>query len=394
MPKKKTTAEFIEQCHEVHGDRYDYSKVNYEHSEKKVSIICSIHGEFKQTPNEHYNKKRGCTKCGRIVCANKLSLTMDEWIKKARQIHGDKFDYSKVKYIDGHKKVIIICPIHGEFKQHAASHIQGHQCKPCGIEVMRKSIALTQEEWIKKARQIHGDKFDYSKVKYIDGKKKVIIICPIHGEFEQRADGHINCRGAGCNACGFISASVKQSLTTDEWIQKARVVWGDKFNYSKVEYKNSNVKVTIICPFHGEFQQNAGNHLKGHDCKACTNKGYSQVAIQWLKWRMIKDNCFIRHAENGGEIKIGPYWVDGFCEETQTVYEYDGDPWHGNPKLFNPQDINPISLIPYGKLYENTIKKKEYLINCGFHFIQIWGSMWKYKIKCIKIIQRWWRKNK
>ena len=115
-----------------------------------------------------------------------------------------------------------------------------------------------------------------------------------------------------------------------------------------------------------------------------------QKFFKWGFYMVNPEKCGICDEEN---IK-GCQYEDNICVKCSKIYEYDGDPWHGNPKLFNPQDINPISLIPYGKLYENTIKKKEYLINCGFHFIQIWGSMWKYKIKCIKIIQRWWRKNK
>ena len=115
--KKLTTNEFIEKSRKVHGDKYDYSKVNYVNAKTKVCIICPIHGEFWQTPDLHLQGS-GCSLCG-----GKIQLSEDEFIRRANLVHNNKYDYSKVNYINYHTKICIICPIHGEFWQEPANHL-------------------------------------------------------------------------------------------------------------------------------------------------------------------------------------------------------------------------------------------------------------------------------
>jgi len=125
MSKKITTEEFIKKAKSVHGDKYDYSKVDYVNNSTKISINCPIHGEFEQRPNDHLSGK-GCSKCSG-VCKS----TTEEFILKVKAIHGNKYDYSKVDYANAHKKVIIICPKHGEFKQEPNSHLRSVGCPKC-----------------------------------------------------------------------------------------------------------------------------------------------------------------------------------------------------------------------------------------------------------------------
>ena len=123
-------------------------------------------------------------------------LSTEEWIQKAKKVHGDKYDYSKVKYYNAHTKVCIICPIHGEFWQTPASHLMGNACPKCGGKTK-----LNTDKFIHRAKEIHGDKYDYSKVEYINATTKVCIICPIHGEFWQTPAKHLS--GKGCKKCGI-----------------------------------------------------------------------------------------------------------------------------------------------------------------------------------------------
>ena len=189
-------------------------------------------------------------------------LTKEEFIKKAIAKHGDKYDYSKVDYVNNSTKVTIICPIHGEFEQKPNDHLNGHGCPICG-----GSIKLTKEEFIQKAIAKHGDKFDYSRVDYKGYKTKVVIICKIHGEFEQTPNSHLN--GRGCPKCKAELLADSNRLTKEEFIQKAIAEHGDKFDYSKVDYKDSKTKVVIICKIHGEFEQIPKNHLNGCGCPMC-----------------------------------------------------------------------------------------------------------------------------
>ena len=194
--KKHTKETFIEKARLVHGDKYDYSKVEYKNNKTKVCIICPEHGEFWQKPESHTNQKQGCPKC-----STTLKLTTKDFIEKSRAIHGDKYDYSKVEYVNNHTKVCIICPEHGEFWQMPSSHLSGNGCLLCAKKACSIKNRLTKEEFIKKAQEIHGNKYDYSKVNYINSYTKICIICPEHGEFWQIPNYHLN--GNGCPLCGI-----------------------------------------------------------------------------------------------------------------------------------------------------------------------------------------------
>lgn len=180
-----------------------------------------------------------------------------EFIEKARKIHGNKFDYSKVEYINNHTKVCIICPIHGVFFQTPNSHLQGAQCPLCAHPSKRKST----EEFVEEARRQHGDKYDYSLVEYKTNSTKVKIICPIHGIFEQKPLNHL--RGQQCPKC------VGKNKTTNEWVELAKTIHGDKFDYSECEYINARTKVCVICPKHGKFYPKPNDHLRGSGCPWC-----------------------------------------------------------------------------------------------------------------------------
>ena len=258
---KLTTEEFIKKAKEVHGDRYDYSKVEYVGSESKVCIVCSEHGEFWQAPHTHL-RGSGCP-----ICVGRAKMRTSDFIKRARSIHGDKYDYSKAEYKGVFDKVCIICPDHGVFWQSAHSHLNGNGCPQCSIIRVASLRRKTTHEFVDKAHKVHGDKYDYSKVEYKSAKDKIVIICPMHGGFMQAPYNHLN--GAGCPICQKKHAASLLRKSTDWFVQKAHEVHGDKYDYSKVKYVDANTKVCIICKKHGEFWQLPGSHIKGHGCIKC-----------------------------------------------------------------------------------------------------------------------------
>ena len=309
MGKKKTSKEFIEEARYVHGDKYDYSNVEYKDSQTKVCIICPKHGEFWQRPYDHLNG-RGCIECGREKSAIKQSLTKDNFIEKAKKIHGDKYDYSKVKYVKAKSKVCIICPIHGEFWQTPANHLQGQGCPRCS------KLIYDTDSFIKQAKKIHGNKYNYSKVKYKNNKTKVCIICHEHGEFEITPNAHLN--GQGCKKCGVIERIKKQTHITEDFIKQARIVHGDKYDYSKVEYTNAHTKVCIICPIHGEFWQIANDHLNGCGCPICKESKLEKSLSHFL----IKNNI---HFEYGKSFEwLGRQHLDFYLPEYNIAIECQG----------------------------------------------------------------------
>lgn len=213
--KKVDNNSFIIRFKEIHGDRYNYSKVNMDKRDEKgrICIICPVHGEFWQNPYDHL-KGCGCRKC---YGNNKMSI--DEFIEKARKVHGDKYEYSKVEYNGNKNKVIITCPIHGDFIQKPNDHLSGCGCPKCNNEYIP-----TTSEWIEMAKKVHGDRYDYSKVEYINAKTKVCIICKEHGEFWQRPNNHLN--GCNCPHCN----SNKRSLN-EEYIES--LLKENKINFSR-----------------------------------------------------------------------------------------------------------------------------------------------------------------
>ncbi|MCH7893541.1 MAG: hypothetical protein IH907_03400 [Proteobacteria bacterium] len=246
MSRRVTTEKFVARAKAIHGDRYDYSLVEYVRTHDPVTIICSDHGIFAQRPSRHL-RGSGCSHCGNLAIARNLRRTKADFIEKAKEVHGERYDYSQVEYVDGKTKVTIICPEHGPFSQEATSHLAKHGCPDCG-----GSKQNTTEAFIEKAKAIHGDRYDYSQVEYVNVHTQVTIVCPDHGPFQQVPASHLF-QASGCPDC----AGTKQ-LTTEAFIQKAKEVHGDRFDYSLVVYVNVSTNVMIICPDHGPFPQTPG----------------------------------------------------------------------------------------------------------------------------------------
>ena len=207
----------------------------------------------------------------------------EKFIEKAIKRHGNRYDYSKVEYVNSQTKVCIICPEHGEFWQEPAAHVRGNNCPICSRENKGKDRRKSVDDFIYKSIKVHGIKYNYSKTKYVNAKTKVCIICPKHGEFWQIPHNHLN--GQGCPWCSG------RNMDDELFIEKAREVHGGKYDYSKVEYVNSQAKVCIICPEHGEFWQVPTKHLYGRGCPKCGKVSMAQkqcVTVNEFKERAIQ----------------------------------------------------------------------------------------------------------
>lgn len=266
---KWTPEFFLKTAKEKHYDKFDYSKTNFINLHLKITIICPEHGEFQTLPLSHVKGGGGgCFECGKKAIYLSKVMGLEKFIEKSKKMHGEKYDYSKVEYYNSQTKVKIICKIHGEFEQLPATHIQGFGCSKCGFISSNNSKRKDINWFISKAKELHGEKYDYSKVNYTTTSNKVTIICPIHGDFDQRAMVHLI--GNGCPKCRYITNSKKRSFTKEIFISKAKEVHGNKYDYSKVEYINSQRKILIICPEHGEFTQIPNSHLNGSGCIKCS----------------------------------------------------------------------------------------------------------------------------
>jgi len=262
---------FIKKGQSIHPDKYIYNNVIYKNANTKVEIVCKVneHGSFFVSPANHVRKTspQGCPLCARGKGAQSKSMTTAEFITKANQKHNNKYSYGNTIYTRSNKVLKINCPIHGEFKQQANSHLQGTGCPDCGKLKNLSSNTKDLSEFIKEAKKIHLNKYDYSKVQYINTHSKVCIICNIegHGEFRQEPNSHL--RGSGCPRCNG-----KIRLSVEQFIEKANMIHEGKYDYSKVNYISTHKKVIIICRKHGHFEQAPSSHLNGSGCSKCNSK--------------------------------------------------------------------------------------------------------------------------
>jgi very-short-patch-repair endonuclease len=232
------------------------------------------------------------------------------FIAKARKIHGDRYDYSSVNYINAKKYVTIICSDHGIFEQTPSNHLSNYNCQKCA-----NNFKLTTELFINKANVIHNNLYNYSKVNYINADTPITIICNDHGEFQQIPDFHIN-RKCGCPKC---SNNVKLNLI--EFIEKANKIHNDKYDYSKVNYTNNRNNIVIICIQHGEFTQIPFVHLLSHGCPSCINKTEFKLYTTLQKmYPTIKRQYKVDWCKNKLYLPF-----DFVIEELKIIIELDGE---------------------------------------------------------------------
>ena len=202
--KRLTTEEFITRARAVHGDWYGYDEVAYQTMRVPVTIICPEHGAFQQQPVEHLHGS-GCPRCAQSQRARKRRMSQEDFVARCREVHGDKYDYSRAQYVNKNTNVEIICPKHGSFWQLPSNHWKGQGCPKCAGRMR----ANGERGFLKRCHEVHGDKYDYSQVEYKGGRIPVTIICPEHGSFLQTPERHLE--GRGCPKCGQMRAQASRA---------------------------------------------------------------------------------------------------------------------------------------------------------------------------------------
>ena len=211
-------------------------------------------------------------------------LTTEEFIAKAKAVHGDRYDYSKVEYVNSQTKVCIICKEHGEFLQVPYTHLNGHGCSKCAYKRVRHRHIYSQEEIIDKIRSLYGNRYSFEKVEYKAMKNPIILVCHEkdangveHGEFMMRPDNIFSGK-QGCPKCYDDRRSRLQRKPAEKFIEEAKKIHGELYEYHKVEYINTKTDVCIVCKIHGDFWQTPTAHLVGHGCPYCSGN-----AKKWNK---------------------------------------------------------------------------------------------------------------
>ena len=343
-----TKEKFIEKSKEIHGDKYDYSKVKYVNTETHVFISCLLcNYSFNIIPNNH-TRGRGCKKCANKIKSDKKRKTTEQFILESKEIHGDKYDYSLVEYIKNNKKVKITCTTHGIFEQSPIDHLMFKGCNKCGIDTRSKKQRFTKQEFIQKAKVIHGDKFDYSKVEYINSQTHIIVICNRCGyNFTQQPNSHL--QGVGCDKCAHTINNENQKLTEIEIIQKLKNIHNNKFDYTKMNYMNTHSLINIKCnECNNIFQQIYRNHIKNKGCPLCEHNITEKILYDYLI--TIYPNTIREFKEKWCKNKkYLPF--DDCIPELNIIIELDG-----------PQHFQQIS---NWKSPEETQKNDKYKMKCA-----------------------------
>jgi very-short-patch-repair endonuclease len=293
--------------------------------------------------------------------------TTKEFIKEAKVIHGDKYDYSLVVYTRLIDKVKISCPIHGLYEQTPKAHLKRTGCPKCSKLNSLKNLKdfKTTNQFINEAREIHGDKYDYSLVEYKRCNKKIKIKCLVHGIFEQQPQSHIHLK-QGCPVCGEINRRKSNTITTEEFIEKSKNLFGNKYDYSLVKYTHNTQKVKIICPIHGMYQQSPSAHLNSMTgCTKC-GKELSHVGINEMKYFQPWIKLLFPETKFQHEFSGLPYIVDAFIPSLNLVVEYDEN-GHKYKKDYDQQRqaiIEDMCGVEFYRIKDKTfLNKKEIYTN-------------------------------
>ena len=326
------TDRFIFESKKIHGEEYDYSKTVFKNMNTKV-ILLKDGIEHLQNPNKHLmgNKPERV----RRLRSN------GDFIDYARSIWGYKYDYSLVDYKGSHIEVLIKYD-DVIYRQKPVLHLLGYKCE--------RDIIKNQEDFLRKCRDRHGDKYDYSLVEYTGSQNKVKII--FEGKvYEQKAGAHIH-------SSGMIERVILKK-TTKQFIKEANVIHNFRYDYSKVKYMNNQTKVKIVCLIHGDFEQVSSSHLSGAGCPHCSeSKGEKKISkfldlneIEYVRQKKF-DECV------GVRYKL-PF--DFYLPKYRTAIEFDGKQHYEPMEFFG-------GIEAYNRLKENDRIKSDY---CEDNYIEL-----------------------
>ena len=417
---------FIEKSTIAHNGYYDYSKVEYINSSSKVLITCPEHGDFWQLPNDHI-KGFKCPKCK----ADNHRVKLSDFVKKAREIHGDKYTYIESSWNGTATPVQAICPHHGNITLMPSSHLEGSECLYCAralkedsvsdvpkfevldvkyklvsnvdsvitnsvytfncskhgdynttylkylnkfyhgcLECANEGIRKDFDSFVKEASETHNNKYKYIKPEFMNRNQKVKIICPEHGEFEMLPYNHAT--GQGCPQCGILKVAEARTLTNEEFISRAKEIFPEYY-YSNTVYKKNIEPISAICPEHGEFERIAQVFLQGYGCPKCRMNKSERLIYNSLKEITNLEIIFGKRFK-----ELNNKELDFYIPEFNLGIEYNGIAYHhSTPDSEHLQNYFSLTRRDYLYHYDKWRMAKD----AGIRLISIPDFYWVDPIK-------------
>lgn len=361
--KKVTKEDFVCKAEEKFGKLYGYSN-EYEDFQKPMKMVCPIHDVFEQSPRNHLRSK-GCPKCN-----VKEKKNFEMFQKEVSAKYGNTITVKEENYIGFQDYVTANCDKHGDFKIMAYNLLRNNGCQKCSIESTNEFNTKSHEDFVKEAKEVHGDFYLYPN-KYNGANTKIDIECPIHKTFSQSPSNHI--RGNGCPKCGVLKQSDKVKLTLENFISRANIKHNGFYNYDNVhKFANTNEKVNIMCPLHGIFPQHVGAHIRGYNCPKCAIKN-SKPELDLCE---LIESCGLTVVHNDYTI-IKPQQLDIVIPELKIAIEYNG-------LIYHREGLVKTTSYGGGKYRNYHLNKTKIANLAGYKLIHIFEDEWLLKKDIVK----------
>jgi hypothetical protein len=383
---KDTLESFIQKARQTHGETFRYHLVRYVNSQTAVDIVCPNDHVFRQTPCHHIDGD-GCRKCGGYY------RSLEDIISLSKERFGpeNQFDFSNFVFVDMTTRGCLTCPYGHSFTTTASVHLRGDGgCEQCARKKNAEAHSYTQDQWLEKAKEVHGaDTYDYTKTLYRGQKSKVIITCRTHGDFEQGPTSHTE--GNGCPKCGIEKTRNAKYLTNDDILAKyeeCSTVHKDRYRYTSLSRDRlGRLILTVECPTHGHFEQRVDHHRNGHGCPDCPVR-YSKWSLEYFAYRSVTDGI-IQTGPNGGEFRV-PEWptktVDGYRSSHREITECQGSYHHGDPRVCDHAERYKGGQVTLGDKYKRSCESIAKLRELGYMVIEVWEYDWtKFKNAIVRI---------
>ena len=357
---------FLERATAMYPE-YDFSKAIYKSREVYVMVSCPVHGDFKIRPRtllsgEKGQKPHGCWRCNNLIPPYERKPALESFKRRMHELYGDKHTFVWSDYKNKQSMIRFTCKEHGEQRRSVTGLLDGKGCAYCNGK-------FYPPDWIKNARAVHGEKYEYDESRpprlasdYIRYK------CPVHGWQETRYDCHV-LQGCGCALCAGVQNKLPAEDRKQRWIERCRKKFNDRFDYSQFEYVDNDTKSIIICrEHHCSFITDPWTHLRGSGaCPLCSSSKGEALIRTWLENNKVKFDTQYKLPNENMFCKRQYLLADFYLPDLNLIIEMNGEQHyqpveHFNTKdwTFEDQQIRDDTLRAYCKTYKISLLEIKY----------------------------------
>ena len=317
---------------------YDFSRVEYKDRETYIVVVCPVHGEFKIRPRtllkgEKGQKPHGCWRCNNLIPPYERKPALESFKRRMHELHGDKYTFVWSDFKNKQSMIRFICKEHGEQRRSVTGLLDGKSCAYCNGK-------FYPPDWIKNARAVHGEKYEYDESRPPQRVSDIIRYkCPVHGWQETRYDCHV-LQGCGCALCAGVQNKLPTEDRKQRWIERCRKKFNDRFDYSQFEYVDNDTKGTIICrEHHCSFITDPWTHLRGSGaCPLCSSSKGEALIRTWLENNKVKFDTQYKLPNENMFCKRQYLLADFYLPDLNLIIEMNGEQHYQPVEHFNTKD--------------------------------------------------------